>query len=102
MVTLHRITTGKNGRVRITFEMPATEHYDALYFVSWSDSQDETAYRMERTGDEKWTVTLELEPGSNCQYRFCTPDGKSLQDSAPAPAQFGLHNSFPVSSDYRA
>ncbi len=100
MITIHRITTGKKGKVRVTFEMPATEHYDALYLVGWSDERDESVYRMERTGDGKWSLTLELEPGSDFQYRFRTPDGESLQD--PAPAQFGLNKSLPLSSDRMA
>ena len=97
MITLHRITTGKNGKVRVTFEMPTTEHCDALYLVGWFDKRSETIYPMERMGDGKWSVTLELEPGSEFHYRFSTPDGDALH--ASAPAHFGLNNSFPVRSD---
>ena len=102
MITIHRSTTGRNGKVRVTFEMPAVEYYDELYLVGWFDEWDETVYPMERTTDGRWTLTLELDPGVEYQYRFRTPDGRWLQDPAPAPAQFGLNNSFLVSSESMA
>lgn len=99
MITIHRSTAGGSGKVRVTFEMPVADHADGLYLVGWFDEWDETVYRMQRTANGKWSLTLELEPGCEYQYRYRTPDGKWLQDSAAAPAQFGLNNSFLVSSD---
>lgn len=99
MITIHRSSTGKSGKVRVTFEMPATDAYDGLYLVGWFNEWDETVYRMERSADGKWSLTLELEPDCEYQYRFRTPDGKWLRDPAPAPAQFGLNNSFLVTSE---
>ncbi len=103
MITIHTGTTGKSGKVRVTFEMSATQYCDGLYLVGWFNEWDETVYRMERTKDDKWSLTLELEPGCEYQYRYRTPDGKWLQDpSSPAPAQFGLNSSFLVTSESMA
>ncbi len=102
MITIHTGTTGKSGKVRVTFEMPATQYCDGLYLVGWFNEWDETVYRMERTPDGKWSLTLELEPGCEYQYRYRTPDGKWLKDPAPAPAEFGLNSSFLVSSESMA
>ncbi len=100
MITIHKSTTGKNGKVRVTFAMPAIDCCDELYLVGWFNEWDESVYRMERAADGNWSLTLELEPGCEYQYRFRTPDGKWLMDPASeAPAQFGLNNSFVVSSD---
>ncbi len=99
MITIHTSNTGKTGKVRVTFEMPATDPYDSLYLVGWFNESDETVYRMERMPEGKWSLTLELEPGCEYQYRYRTPDGTWLQDPAPASAQFGFNNSFLVNSD---
>ncbi len=102
MITIHRSTTGKNGKVRVTFEMPSTGCGDGLYLVGWFNEWDEAVYCMERTAEGKWSLTLELEPGCEYQYRYRTLDGTWLQDPAPARAQFGLNNSFLVSSESMA
>jgi 1,4-alpha-glucan branching enzyme len=97
MITIHKNTKGKNGKVRVTFAMPDADCCDGLYLVGWFDEWDESVYRMEKAPDGRWELTLELEPGCEYQYRFRTPDGRWLQDTAaPAPAQFGLNNSFVV------
>lgn len=98
MITIHRSNKGRNSKVRVTFEMPAADHYDGLYLVGWFNEWDETVYRMERTADSRWTLTLELEPGCEYQYRYRTTDGRWLQDPAHTPAQFGLNSSFLVSN----
>jgi 1,4-alpha-glucan branching enzyme len=101
MITIHRNTSSRSGKVRVTFAMPATDCGDGLYLVGWFDEWDETVYPMERTADGAWALTLELEPGCEYQYRFRTPDGRWLQDPAlpPAGAKFGLNNSFVISSE---
>ena len=99
MITIHTGATGKSGKVRVTFEMPVTDPYDGLYLVGWFDESDEAVYRMERTRDGKWSLTLELEPGCEYQYRYRTPDGQWLQDPGPAAPQFEFNNSFLVGSD---
>ena len=101
MITIHKSTKGKNGKVRVTFAMSAQDCCDGLYLVGWFNEWDESVYRMERATDGNWSLTLELEPGCEYQYRFRTPDGKWLQDpaAAPTPAQFGLNSSFVISSE---
>ncbi len=101
MITIHKSSQGKNGKVRVTFAMPANDCCDGLYLVGWFNEWDESVYRMEREHDGSWSLTLELEPGCEYQYRFRTLDGRWLQDSAatPIPAQFGLNNSFVISSE---
>ncbi len=101
MITIHRSTQGHNGRVRVTFAMPANNCCDGLYLVGWFNEWDESVYRMERTADGNWALTLELEPGCEYQYRFRTADGTWIQDATtPTRAQFGLNNSFVVGSEY--
>ena len=99
MITIHKSSQGRNGKVRVTFAMPAIDCCDGLYLVGWFNEWDESVYRMERAPDGTWSLTLELEPGCEYQYRFRTRDGKWIQDSAPAPAQFGLNNSFVISEN---
>ncbi len=99
MITIHKSPKGTNGKVRVTFAMPGNDCCDGLYLVGWFNEWDESVYRMERAADGMWALTLELEPGCEYQYRFRTADGRWLQDTGtPAPAQFGLNNSFVISS----
>ncbi len=101
MITIHRSTKGKNGKVRVTFTMPAQDCGECLYLVGWFNEWDESVYRMERGSDGNWSLTLELEPGCEYQYRFRTPDGRWLNDTSapPGPAQFGLNTSFVIGSE---
>lgn len=101
MITIHKSTGGQNGKVRVTFTMPAIDRCECLYLVGWFDEWDESVYRMERTPEGNWSLTLELEAGCEYQYRFRTPDGRWLNDPAapPAPSRFGLNTSFVVSAN---
>lgn len=101
MITIHKSTTGKNGKVRVTFSMPSMDCGESLYLVGWFNEWDESVYRMERTADGGWSLTLELEPGCEYQYRFRTPDGRWLNDPTPppTPAHFGLNTSFVISAE---
>ena len=103
MITIHQSANGQNGKVRVTFSMPAMDCRDCLYLVGWFDESDESVYRMERTADGDWSLTLELEPGCEYQYRFRTGDGDWLNDpSAPvAPPHLGLNTSFVISREAR-
>jgi hypothetical protein len=104
MITIHERLKGTTGKVRVTFTMPAVEYCDRLYLVGWFDEWDETAYSMERAADGTWSLTLELEPGCSYHYRFRTLDGTWLSDPSmrPAPAAFGLQNSFVISTRSQA
>lgn len=101
MITIHKSTAGKNGKVWVTFSMPAINGCECLYLVGWFDESDESVYLMERTAEGDWSLTLELEAGCQYQYRFRTLDGMWLKDPAglPAPGEFGLNSSFIISRD---
>ncbi len=97
MISIDRTT---NGKVRVTFVMPAIDYCDALYLVGWFSEWDESVYRMNRSADGSWTFTLELEPGCEYHYHFRTPNGEWLNDPAFAasPAPVGNRNSFVISA----
>ncbi len=97
MVTVHKITQRKHGKVRVTFLMPASEGCDCLYLVGKFDEWNhESVYRMQCSEDGTWSLTLELEPGHEYQYRFRTLDGRWLSDPTvlSAPGPFESANSF--------
>ncbi len=96
MITIHKSTQSENGKVRVTFSMPANACSNCLYLVGWFEEWDESVYRMQRTADGSWSLTLELEAGCEYHYRFRTADGSWLDDpSVPATfPQFGLNKSF--------
>ncbi len=100
MITIHKTTDRNDGKVRVTFEMPAIDTCDSLYLVGWFDEWDESVYRMQRAADGTWSLTLELELGCEYQYHFRTPDGKRVTDPAAPPASpsVGSRNSFVVSA----
>ncbi len=96
MVTIHKITKRKNGKVRVTFAMPMIEGCGCLYLVGKFNEWNESVYRMQCADDGTWSLTLELEPGYKYQYRFRTLDGTWLHDpsAVPAPSTFVSENSF--------
>lgn len=100
MVTVHKITERKYGKVRVTFVMPAIEGCGCLYLVGKFDEWNESVYRMQCADDGTWSLTLELEPGYEYQYCFRTLDGRWLSDPTPVPASipFRSENSFVNSS----
>lgn len=101
MIEIHRAAADKNGRVRVTFSMPAIDDCERLYLVGWFSEWDESVYPMDRTPGGDWSITLELEPGCTYEYRFRTLDGRWLNDPAPtsAPSRQGLNTSFIISSN---
>ncbi len=104
MIKIHKGTGDKNGKVRVTFSMPAIDSCDRLYLVGWFSEWDEGVYPMDRTPDGDWSVTLELEAGCTYQYRFRTLDGRWLSDPAgpPASARLGLNRSFIINRNRSA
>ncbi len=99
MIKIHKNTASKNGKVRVTFSMPAIDGCEQLYLVGWFDEWDETVYPMEAMPGGEWAFTLELEAGCTYQYRFRTLDGRWLNDlpEDEAPTQLGLNRSFVIS-----
>ena len=96
MVTRHTITERKHGKVQVTFMMPAIEGCGCLYLVGKFNEWNESVYRMQCADDGTWSLTLELEPGHEYQYRFRTLDGTWLSDPTPfpAPIAFRAEGSF--------
>lgn len=96
MVTIDKITDRKNGKVRVTFAMPAMEGCGCLYLVGTFSEWNESVYRMQCADDGTWSLTLELEPGYEYQYRFRTLDGTWLNNptALPAPSPFASENSL--------
>ncbi len=103
MIKIHQTAPSESTKVRVTFSMPAKACGDCLYLVGWFNEWDESVYRMERTEDDNWSVTLELERGCTYQYRFRTGNGQWLDDpSLPPPSgQLGLNRSFVVGREAR-
>jgi hypothetical protein len=101
MITIHKSTDGKNGKVWVDFSMPAIDGCEFLYLVGWFDESDESVYLMERTANGDWSLSLELEAGCQYQYRFRTLDGRWLNDPARSPAsgELGLNTSFIISGN---
>ena len=96
MVTIQKIATRNNGKVRVTFAMPAMDGCGCLYLVGRFNTWGESVYRMQRADDGAWSLTLELDPLREFQYRFRTDDGRWLDDPAasPTPNLFRTENSF--------
>ncbi len=72
----------KNGRVRVTFTMPAIEGCDSLCLVGDFNDWNETSHPMQRIDDGSWSLTLELEPGRDYQFRYYANDGAWHDDPA--------------------
>ena len=81
MVTVHKITARKSGKVRVTFRMPALEGCNCLYLVGKFDEWNESVYRMQRADDGTWFLVLELESGREYQYSYRTDNGIWHNDS---------------------
>ena len=88
--------TKKNGKVRVTFTMPAIDGCDCLYLVGEFNEWNETAHPMQRADDGAWSLTLELEPGREYQFRYYASDGVWHNDPAAdayVPNPYGSDNS---------
>jgi 1,4-alpha-glucan branching enzyme len=72
------------------------EGCDSLYLVGDFNDWNSTAHSMQRNDDGSWTLTLELEPGRDYQFRYCTGDGAWHNDPAAdgyVANPFGSENS---------
>ena len=92
---------GQDDKVRVTFSMPGSSCRGDLYLIGWFDEWDESVYRMQRTAEGNWSLTLELEPDCEYQYCFRTADGRWLQDPnyAAELAESRPTTSFVISRD---
>jgi 1,4-alpha-glucan branching enzyme len=75
MVTEQRIDKGDTCVRQVTFSMPAINDCNCLYLVGKFDEWGESVYRMQRTQNGGWSLTLELEPNFEYEYRYRTDKG---------------------------
>lgn len=101
MITIQKNTEGLTDRVQVLFTMSAADGCGCLYLVGWFDEWNESVYRMQRTNNGTWFLTLELEAG--CEYHYCfrTDNGRWLYDPdmPQTRSPYGSKNSFVISRD---
>jgi 1,4-alpha-glucan branching enzyme len=93
---------GPNGKVRVTFAMPAAVWADTIYVVGDFNDWDERATPLRQT-ERGWMATLELEPGKAYQYRYLF-DGSEWHNDWQAdryePNAYGGDNSVVLTPDF--
>lgn len=82
MVMKEKRNKKKNGKVLVTFAMPAMDDCNCLYLVGNFNTWPESVYRMQCADDGMWSLALELESGRDYQYRYRTDNGAWLNDPA--------------------
>lgn len=90
MITKENRSKTKNGRVRVTFAMPALEDCNCLYLVGRFGECPESVYRMQRAEDGTWLLALELESAGRYQYRYRTDRGVWIDDRATGARSTGV------------
>ncbi len=94
MLTKH--PTG-NGKVEVTFSMPALEHVSKLYLVGDFNDWSIALNPLTQGTDGSWLTTLPLEAGRSYQFRYFDNNGhwhNDWQADAYVPNQFGGENSL--------
>jgi 1,4-alpha-glucan branching enzyme len=93
---------GPDGKVRVTFAMPAAVWADTIYVVGDFNGWDERATPLRQT-ERGWMATLELEPGKAYQYRYLF-DGSEWHNDWQAdcyePNAHGGDNSVVLTPDF--
>ncbi|MBI5878673.1 MAG: isoamylase early set domain-containing protein [Chloroflexi bacterium] len=59
-----------DGRVAVTFEMPASIWADTIHVVGDFNGWDHTAHPLKQRHDGVWQTTLVLDAGRDYQYRY--------------------------------
>ena len=59
-----------NGKVQVTFSLPAEVQGETVYLVGDFNNWDEHSTPMQRESDGSFSVTLELEKGREYQFRY--------------------------------
>ena len=89
----------KNRKLKVTFTMPNFEGCQQLFLVGDFNEWRETATPMKQAENGVWSVTLELEPDREYQYRYLTNDRVWHNDWAAdddVPNPYGSRNSLIV------
>lgn len=94
---------GRDGKVRVTFAMPAAIWADSIHVVGDFNGWDERATPLRQT-ESGWMVTLELEAGTSYQYRYLF-DGSDWQNDWHADGyvrnRFGGDNSLVITPEFQ-
>jgi 1,4-alpha-glucan branching enzyme len=73
---IHREPAKKEGRVQVTFELPATRWAEQVNLVGEFNDWDTAATPMSHSrSDAPWRVTIGLAPGRRYRFRYLV-DGK--------------------------
>lgn len=93
---------GPDGKVRVTFALPAAIWADTIYVVGDFNNWNRRATPM-RLSDAGWMVTLELEPGQIYQYRYLLNDEEWHNDwnaDGYEPNAYGGDNSLVITPEF--
>lgn len=71
----------ENGRVaRVTFTLPGSIWADSIFLVGDFNGWNETSHPFSIGRDQNWSVSIDLQPGREYQFRYCK-DGEWMNDS---------------------
>lgn len=93
---LTKTPTG-NGKVEVTFTMPALEQVSKLYLVGDFNDWSIALHPLTQGTDGSWLITLPLEGGRSYQFRYFDNNGhwhNDWQADAYVTNQFGGENSL--------
>jgi hypothetical protein len=67
---IYKTLASTTGQVRVTFELPSCIWADRIYLVGDFNHWDEQATPMHQDRDGVWRAVIELEYGSQCEFRY--------------------------------
>jgi 1,4-alpha-glucan branching enzyme len=85
-----------NGKVEVTFTMPALEHVTKLYLVGDFNDWSIASHPLTQATDGSWGITVPIETGRMYQFRYFDNNGhwhNDWQADLYSPNQFGGDNS---------
>lgn len=86
-----------NGKVEVTFNMPALEGVTHLYLVGDFNDWSIVSHPLTRDSDGSWVITLPLDENRSYQFRYFDNNGhwhNDWQADAYVPNQFNGDNSL--------
>jgi hypothetical protein len=88
----------KNNVTKVTFALPVEVEGDTIHLMGeFNDWQTSHALRRHKKGN--WRVTVDLEPGSEYQFRYLVDEQRWLNDpeaDAYSPNPYGEENSVVI------